>query len=55
MDGWGAEVEGEYRLFKSQRVGSRGRLLPANGGEGCFITLKHYKDVVVLQARCWAV
>ncbi|MCS2610416.1 hypothetical protein [Halomonas dongshanensis] len=50
-----AEVEGEYRLFKSHRVGSRCRLLPANGGQGCFVNTKQFKGVVVRQARCWAV
>ena len=37
-----AEVEGEYRLFKTQRVGSRCRLLPPTGREGCFITAKQF-------------
>lgn len=50
-----AEVEREYSLFKFHRVGSRCRLLPANGGEGGFITPKQYKGVVVRQAKCWAV
>ncbi|MGO2242253.1 MAG: LexA family protein [Halomonas sp.] len=50
-----AEVEGEYRLFKTHRVGSRCRLLPANGGQGCFITVQQFRGVVVRQARCWAV
>ncbi|MGP9665982.1 hypothetical protein ACT3TY_15340 [Halomonas sp. AOP22-C1-8] len=49
-----AEVEGEYRLFKSHRVGSRCRLLPPNGGEGCFVNTEQFKGVVVKQARCWA-
>lgn len=49
-----AEVEGEYRLFKSHRVGSRCRLLPANGGQGCFVNVEQFKGVVVRQARCWA-
>lgn len=50
-----AEVEGEYRLFKYHRVGSRCRLLPTNGGQGCFVTVQQFKGVVVRQARCWAV
>ncbi|WP_016914547.1 hypothetical protein [Vreelandella stevensii] len=50
-----AEVESEYRLFKTHRVGSRCRLLPPSGGEGCFITAKQFRGVVVRQARCWAV
>lgn len=50
-----AEVEGEYRLFKSHRVGSRCRLLPTNGGQGCFVTVQQFKGVVWRQARCWAV
>ena len=49
-----AEVEGEYRLFKTHRVGSRCRLLPPLGGEGCFITATQFRGVVVRQARCWA-
>lgn len=31
-----AEEEGEYRLFRSHRVGGRCRLLPTVGGEGVF-------------------
>ncbi|WP_447042551.1 hypothetical protein [Vreelandella sp. H-I2] len=50
-----AEVEGVYRLFKAHRVGSRCRLLPTNGGQGCFVTVQQFKGVVVRQARCWAV
>ncbi|UYF99349.1 hypothetical protein [Halomonas sp. GD1P12] len=50
-----AEVGGEYRLFKTHRVGERCRLLPATGGEGCFIKAEQFKGVVVRQARCWAV
>ncbi|WP_442907946.1 S24 family peptidase [Halomonas sp. PA16-9] len=34
-----AEVEGEFRLFKSHRVGSRCRLLPTAGGQGCLLPL----------------
>lgn len=30
-------------------------LLPANGGQGCFITVQQFREVVVRQARCWAV
>lgn len=50
-----AEVEGEFRLFKTHRVGSRCRLLPSSGGEGGFITAGQFRGVVVRQARCWAV
>lgn len=50
-----AEVEGEYRLFRSHRAGSRCRLLPAGGGEGCFIHRQQFRGVVVRQARCWGV
>jgi len=50
-----AEVEGEYRLFKSHRVGSRCRLLPADGGQGYFVNTQQFKGVVLRQARCWAV
>lgn len=47
-----AEVEGEFRLFKTHRVGSSCRLLPPSGGEGCFITATQFRGVVVRQARC---
>ncbi|MFG6666330.1 hypothetical protein ACGK9R_04390 [Halomonas sp. HNIBRBA4712] len=50
-----AEVVGEYRLFKTHRVGKRCRLLPATGGEGCFIKAEQFRIVMVKQARCWAV
>lgn len=50
-----AEVEGEYRLFKAHRVGSRCRLLPPEGGQGYFVNVQQFKGVVVRQARCWAV
>ncbi|WP_447928375.1 hypothetical protein [Vreelandella sp. EE27] len=50
-----AEVGGEYRLFKTHRVGERCRLLPAAGGEGCFINAEQFRGVVVRQARCWVV
>ncbi|MCP1318366.1 hypothetical protein [Vreelandella lionensis] len=50
-----SEVEGEFRLFKTHRVGSRCRLMPPSGREGCFITARQFRGVVVRQARCWAV
>lgn len=50
-----AEIEGDYRLFKARRVGSRCRLLPASGGEGLFAHTEQYRGVVVRQARQYAV
>lgn len=50
-----AEVEGDYRLFKACRVGSRCRLLPASGGNGLFAHTEQYRGVVVRQARQYAV
>ncbi|WP_035577560.1 hypothetical protein [Halomonas sp. TG39a] len=50
-----AEVEGEYRLFKAHRVGSRCRLLTPDGGQGYFVNTQQFKCVVVRQTRCWAV
>lgn len=50
-----AEVEGDYRLFKAHRAGSRCRLLPASGDEGLFAQGEQYRGVVVRQARQYAV
>ncbi|MGM0544143.1 MAG: hypothetical protein ACQERP_09735 [Pseudomonadota bacterium] len=37
-----AEIEGEYRLFKSHGVGSRCRLLPPSGGQGYFVNAQQF-------------
>lgn len=50
-----AEVEGESRLFKAHRVGSRCRSLTSDGGQGYFVNTQQFNGVVVRQTRCWAV
>lgn len=45
------EVEREYRLFVSHRIGGRFRLLPAGGGQGHFAHRSMVRGVVVHRER----
>lgn len=49
-----AEVEQEYRLFHSHRIGGRFRLLPTAGGQGHFANVQHCRGVVIRQTRMYA-
>lgn len=42
-----AEIEDEYRLFRSHRIGGRFRLLPASGVRGHFAKQQVCRGVVV--------
>ncbi|MGJ7459337.1 hypothetical protein [Halomonas sp. RA08-2] len=45
------EVENQYRLFKSHRIGGRYRLLPASGGRGHFAQYMSCRGVVTHHLR----
>lgn len=46
-----AEIDREYRLFISHRIGGRFRLLPAGGGQGHFAHRSMVRGVVVHRER----
>lgn len=45
------EIEEEYRLFRSHRIGRSCRLIPASGGSGHFAKTQTCRGVVVDQLR----